>query len=275
MAIERVTITIDKELLARIDNSVDGKEVRNRSHAIESLVMKALQSVKLDTVLLLAGGATVTLGKEKIPKVMVPVHGVPILAHQIAMLRKYDIRHIVIAAGNATEIIRSYFGDGNSFGVRIEYLEEKSELGSAGAIGLLKGKAHGTFAVMNADTLMNPDIAGMVAFHKAQKIEGTILLSSTHTPEAFGVVRVNGNKIVEFIERPKQDMQSSLISAGFYVFEPAVLAQIPKKHFTSGELFRKLIKQQQLAGFLHDGYTYDVGTEEGYSRALKEWKGSR
>lgn len=277
MAIERVTVTIKKDLLKRIDDSVDGKMVRNRSHAIENMLLKALHKVDLDTVMILAGGEGAKLRPitYEIPKAMIPIRGRPILEHQINMLKKYDIRNIILSVGEMHEKIRDYFGDGSKFGVNLHYVVEERPLGSAGPIAMMKDFTSKTFAVLNVDTLMNPDIAGMFEFHKSQGKLGTLLLSSTYHPEAFGVVRVSGNTITEFIEKPKSKVQSPLISSGFYVFEPSITGHIPRNKFMIGELFKKLAEEEKLAGFLHDGYTYDVGTHEGYEKAIKEWKGGK
>ncbi len=268
-----MTVTIKKDLLKRIDDSIDGKIVRNRSHAMENLLLKALHKVDLDTVMILAGGEGAKLRPitYEIPKAMIPIRGRPILEHQINMLKKYDIRNIVLSVGHMHEKIRDYFGDGSKFGVHIQYLVEDKPLGSAGPISMMKEFTRKTFAVLNVDTLMNPDITGMFDLHRSQGRVGTLLLSSTYHPEAFGVVRVSGNNITEFVEKPKGNVQSPLISAGFYIFEPAIFQSIPKKKSMIGDLFKKLAEEGQLAGFLHDGYTYDVGTHEGYERAIKEW----
>ena len=274
MAIERITVTIKKDLLKRIDGSVDGKIVRNRSHAIENLLTKALHKVDLDTVMILAGGEGAKLRPitYEMPKAMIPIRGRPILEHQINMLKRYEIRNIVLSVGHMHEKIRDYFGDGSKFGVNIQYVVEERPLGSAGPIAMMKDFTKRTFAVLNVDTLMNPDISGMFDLHKAQGKLGTLLLSSTYHPEAFGVVRVSGNTITEFVEKPKKNVPSPLISSGFYIFEPQIIGHIPLKRFMIGDLFRKLAQEGKLAGFLHDGYTYDVGTHEGYEKAIKEWK---
>lgn len=272
--LERVTITVKSDLLKRLDSMIDKKNVRNRSHAVEGLLIKALHKVDLDTVVIMAGGEAAHLRPitYEIPKAMIPIRGRPILEHQIEMLKKYDIRNIILSVGHLHERIRDHFGDGSRFGVNIEYLVEAEPLGSAGPLALLKGRIKKTFAVLNVDTLMNPDLAGMYDFHKAQNSPATLLLSSTHGPEAFGVVRVSGNKIIEFIEKPKKNVQSPIISSGFHILEPEILDHIPKRRFMISELFAKLAKQGKLAGFLHDGNTYDVGSREGYERAIREWK---
>ena len=54
--IERVTITVKKDILRKVDSMIDGREIRNRSHAIETLISKSLSKSGLDTALIMAGG---------------------------------------------------------------------------------------------------------------------------------------------------------------------------------------------------------------------------
>ena len=53
---ERVTLTIEKSLLEQVDSSIDGSKIKNRSHAVELLVTKALGSNRPTKALILAGG---------------------------------------------------------------------------------------------------------------------------------------------------------------------------------------------------------------------------
>ncbi|MBI4163087.1 MAG: ribbon-helix-helix protein, CopG family, partial [Candidatus Aenigmarchaeota archaeon] len=87
-SIERVTITIKKDLLKRVDRLVDGEVVKNRSHAVEQLIQRSLSKADVDTALIMAGGDGTSLRPitYEIPKPMIPVHGKPILEHQINML---------------------------------------------------------------------------------------------------------------------------------------------------------------------------------------------
>ena len=52
---ERITITLDKDLLPALDQLVDGGLVRNRSHAIEYALRSGLQVAELTTVFIILG----------------------------------------------------------------------------------------------------------------------------------------------------------------------------------------------------------------------------
>ena len=274
--VERVTITIKKDILRRIDSMVDGREVRNRSHAIENLLFKSLSRNGLDTALVMAGGEGVNLRPitYELPKPLIPIRGKPVLEHQINMLKHYDITNILLAVNYMGDKIREYFGDGKKFGVDITYITEDRPMGTAGPISLAKDFINKSFVLLNVDTLMNPNIHEMYEFHKRHKKLATVLLTTTDDTAQFGVVKMRGNQVLKFVEKPNiKNAPSKLINAGLCVFDQSVVNMVPKRKMMIEELFSKLSRDEQLVGFLHDGTTFDIGTNKGYEKAIKEWKG--
>ncbi len=268
MKIERVTITIKKEILEKIDRMIDGKNIRNRSHSIESLVTKSFRNI--DTAIIFAGGYGVKLRPltYEIPKPLIPVHGKPIIEHQVNMLRKSGISRIILSLGYMHEkVIESM--EKKNLGINVEYVIEKKPCGTAGALYNSRKFIKDSFIAMNVDTLMNPDISEIAEFHKNNNSLATMLLVASGTEG--GAATMRGNHIISFSENPALS-KSKLTNAGFYVFEPGVLGIIPRKGSIEKELFPKLAKNQQLYGFMHDNPIYDTGTYEGYEKAIKEWK---
>lgn len=93
------------------------------------------------TAVIQAGGKGTRLIKltgDNIPKPLLKVNGKPMIEWQIENIRKYGVRNFVIIIGHLGEKIKEYFQDGSKLGVRIEYVEEKEPLGSAGALYYLK-----------------------------------------------------------------------------------------------------------------------------------------
>lgn len=269
--VERITITIKNDILKKIDKMIDKRDVKSRSHAVESLLLKAINKTDLNTALILAGGSGTRLRPitYEIPKPMIPIHGRPILEYQINLLRKYDIRNILLSVGNMHEKVREYFGNGSRFGVNITYLIEEKPMGNIYPLYLARNFIKNAFIVMNVDTLMNPDIPEIFDFHKKQSTLATILLVLKEMPRG-GIVVMKGNHITRFVEKPKTTA-ANLINAGFYIFEPEVLSLVKKKGFIEEILFPSLAMRKQLSGFVHDGKIFDIGTNEGYEKAIKEW----
>ncbi|MCX6819352.1 MAG: sugar phosphate nucleotidyltransferase [Candidatus Aenigmarchaeota archaeon] len=259
--VERVTITIKPDILRKLDEMIDGKAIRNRSHAVEQLLLKYLG--KIDTALILAGGS------KKI-KSLISIHGKPVLEHQINMLKKYNINNILLSIDHGYDKIRDYFGSSFS-GVNITYLVEDQPLGSAGSISLARAYVNDTFVALNVDTLINPNIPEIYDFHKKQGRVATVILLTTDDPTAFGVVKMSGNRILEFIEKPKiANAPSRLVNGGLCIFEPQIFDLLPKGKLMIESLFDNLAREGQLSGYVHDGMIFDVGKE--YDKAEKHWK---
>ncbi|MBI3190241.1 NTP transferase domain-containing protein [archaeon] len=273
MVLKRVTITIKNDILKKLDKMIDGKNTRNRSHAVENLILRGMSKTDLDTVVIMAGGDGARLRPitYEIPKALIPVGGRPVLEHQINMLKKFDIRNIFLAVGDDYKKIFEYFGNGSRFGVNIEYVVEQKPLGKMGSLRLLKDRIRSTFAVLNVDTLINPNIPEIYDFHKRSEALATILLTSVKDPKDFGIVSMHGNQIVEFMDRPST-APTNLADASFYVFEPDILKLVPKGKFMTDSLFDVIKKNGKVMGFMHDGFLFDVGIPDGYEKAIKSFR---
>lgn len=272
---ERLTITLRKDILKRLDNLIDGIKIRNRSHAIESIMEKALTK-KVTRAVILAGGKGVKLRPltYEIPKVLIPVAGKPLLEHQIDFLRESDIRQVFLAIGHLGEKIKNHLADGSRFGVNISYSEEKRPQGTAGALRALKSKLKGeAFLLLHGDILAEIDLRELFAFHFAERGLGTIALTTAADAADFGIVRLRGSRIVDFMEKPqKRQMLSLLVNSGIHVLQPEFFNHIPQKGMVMLEdIFPKLAREGKLAGFSFEGRWFDVSTPVRYEQAIKYW----
>ena len=276
---ERISLTIDKNVLSSVDSTIDGNKVRNRSHAVELLLSKALGEKRVKKALILAGGKGTRLRPitYEIPKPMVPIQGRPLLEHTIEFLKKYDIRDIILSIGFLGEKIREYFGNGSKFGVKISYIDETEPTGTAGPLRLAKPFLESNhFIMINGDNLFSLDLSNMIRTHFENGCLATIALASVSDPTKYGVARLKGQQIIEWKEKPKlEDAPSNLINAGVYLLSPKVLEYVPNKNYSmiETEVFPKLIEQNELYGYVMEGQWLPAGTPEEYERAIKEWKG--
>ncbi|MBN2566610.1 nucleotidyltransferase family protein [Candidatus Woesearchaeota archaeon] len=273
---ERVTFTIEADVLRQVDSHIDGHRIKNRSHAVEVLLLKALGSNVPQKALVLAGGKGTRLKPitHEIPKPLVPLHDKPIVEHVIDLFRKYGVKEVIFAIGYKGEKIRDYFGDGRRFGMRFTYVDEKEPLGTAGCLRLAKKHLDRTFIMCNADELKNIDLHDMFMFHKRNRGLATDALTTVEDPSMYGVARLKGNQILEFIEKPKRGTApSNLINAGLYILEPEVIDYVPKGMASlERDVFPVLAKEGRLYGYAFDGQWFDTGTMERYERAIQEWK---
>lgn len=272
----RITITLRRDVLPRIDALINGAQIRNRSHAIEYLIQRALPP-PIRQAVVLAGGLGIKMRPFTFeqPKAMLPVAGKPILEHIITRLRDAGIREITIVLGPKGSRIRDYFGDGAKFAVSLSYVEERQPLGTAAPLRLVRSAlTEGPFLLHYGDVLADIDIADLAHFHDAGRAEATLALTTTDDPSLFGAVRMHGARIVDFAEKVGRGREvSRLVFAGVAILEPDILNRIPKHGLAQLErdVFPKLARERKLAGYLFEGRWYDVGTLEVYEQAVKDF----
>lgn len=211
--------------------------------------------------LILCGGKGTRLRPytHTIPKPMLLLGRKPILEYTIDHFRREGFTDIVLATGHLGDQIQDYFGDGKKFGVKIQYSHEHAELGDAGSIKnateLLKGEE--AFLVEMGDHLTNLDYRKLVAFHNKYKPLATVGLKRMGTPLQYGTAEIDDKfDIVEFREKP---ILENFINSAIYVFNRKVLEYFPSKGGISFDVLPKLVKENELKGFVFDDYWIDLG----------------
>ena len=263
----KVAISVDPVVLRQVDGLVAKGSFRSRSHAMEALLAQSLRAQTTGAALILAGGLGTRLRPftYEIPKPLIPIKDKPILQWQVDMLKQYGIPSIFSSIGYKAEKVRAGI-TGSKF------IEEKEPAGTGGAVALaLPHLPAETFLVMNGDILFEafPDVAELYAFHKDQGCLATLVLLPAEN-RAQGVVKMAGNKIVSFLEKP-ENVAFGLISAGVYLFEPGIAPYLKPQCSLEREVFPKLAAEGKLAGYVFESKLYDIGTPEGYEQVLKEW----
>lgn len=202
---------------------IDGIYIRNRSQAIEYMVKNQIGESK--TAVILAGG------KEKIQKIgseyrpTIKVSGTPVIERALKKLKKNGYKEIyVIARHHILTKIFEIIKEGSMYGMKVHYVEEKDAKGSADSLKLLKGKIKSNFLVVFADIIFDKiNINELWKQHIKQSPVATLILTTSGTPSKKGIVKIEGSKILEFIQKPnKSDAYlgfSSMFIAGPEIFE--------------------------------------------------------
>jgi len=275
---ERITITLAEKIIKQLDKRVDGKQIKNRSQQIEQILEDALGISIPSKAVILAGGKGTRLRPLTLhtPKALVDVNGKNLTEWLFELLKRYNVRDVILSVGYLADNIRDYFTDGSKFGMNVDYVEEKTPLGTAGPLKMAQDKLTDSFICSNGDELKCINIARMYRLHKRKGALATIALTSVEDPSQYGVARLDGSRIMEFVEKPKkEDAPSNLINSGFYIIEPEVIEMIPKNKFCMLEkdVFPQLAKEGKLRGFPFSGQWMDTGNMERLERARKIWKG--
>ncbi|MBC7084917.1 MAG: NTP transferase domain-containing protein [Methanomethylovorans sp.] len=148
-------------------------------------------------------------------KVMLPVADRPILEHVIHALEQNNIKDILLIVGYEKERIMNYFKDGVDFGVNIRYVEQKTQLGTAHALEQAKSELIGEkeFLALNGDNFIEPHVISDLIKSKSGDV--TILAVKTEHVSGYGVIRAEGNRVLEILEKPVSEI-SHLVNTGIY-----------------------------------------------------------
>ncbi len=206
------------------------------------------------------------------PKPMVPVVGKPCMEHILELLREHGMNEVIVTVAFLPQAIRSYFGEGETLGMRVGYSVEESPLGTAGSVRLTAKQLDETFLVISGDALCDVDLSALVGFHKEKGAAVTIGLKSVDNPLEFGIVVTDEEGRVErFLEKPSWgQVFSDTINTGIYVMEPEVLKHVPadRPYDFSKELFPYLLEMgRPIYGYVLDGYWQDIGNLDQFRQA--------
>jgi len=186
-------------------------------------------------VLILVGG----LGKRlepltyKNPKPMIKINGKPFLEFKISYLKSFGLKDIILCVGYLGEVIEGYFGNGNKFGVNINYSYEKELLGTGGAIKNAENLIDKDFLAMNGDTYIPVNFNQLIEFHDNQKNPLTMVVSSASNPKEQELIELNEDKISKIYKRDTEEHKlhltnnkNPLINSGIYVIKKSILNEI-------------------------------------------------
>ncbi len=219
---------------------------------------------------------------DMIPKPMVEVRGKTILEHTIDLLKKNGINDLVIALCYLPGTVTNYFGDGEKFGVKIQYTFEDplNPLGTAGAIRASKKFINDDVIVTYADILRELNIREMIRSHQSSGALATLNIYKEFEEIPRSMLKVgNNNELIEFVEHPEiKNTDGSFVwcNGSFYIFKKEIFDYIDDngKVDFSKDIFPKVLnKHITINTFKSDGYFLDIGTMEKLLQARNTYPG--
>ena len=226
---------------------------------------------KSNKVVIMAGGRGVRLRPltKNIPKPMLKVGNKPILQILLEKFRESGYENFIICVNYKSKIIMDYFGDGLKFGVKIEYIQEKKRMGTAGALSLLKKKPKEPFFVVNGDLLTNLDFEKMLNFHHEHNSKATMCISEYNIESPYGEVKLEQENIILIDEKP---IHKFFVNAGIYIFSQSILKNLKKEiKKDAPEFFLELKKKnKKIIIFPAHEEWKEIGTLENFEKFLKK-----
>ncbi len=231
--------------------------------------------MKIKQAVLLVGGKGVRLRPYTVvlPKPLMPIGDYPILEIIIKQLKKLKFTHIILAVAYKASLIKSYFGDGKKYGLKIDYVNEKKPLGTIGPLNLIKNLEN-DFLIMNGDILTNLNFEKFIKNHKKSKREFTIASFKRSHQIEFGVIETSENELIKFNEKPKKTFE---VCIGIYAANKKILKIIPKNKFYGFDnlMIDMIKKNKKINVFKHKGLWFDIGRQNDYFNAIDFFKNNK
>jgi dTDP-glucose pyrophosphorylase len=235
-------------------------------HLINERILPEKQN---NQIIIMAGGEGARLlpKTRDCPKPLLPVNGKPMLEHIILKARDEGFSKFVIAIHYLGGMIQDYFGDGSSWDIEIEYLNEEQPLGTAGALSLISEKPNLPVIVTNADIISDISYSRLLDFHNQhQDAYATMAIRLHEVQQPFGVVNTSGVDIVSFEEKP---ILRNNVNAGVYVLEPKVFDFFEKNRYCDMPTIFNLLQRDNLRTIvfpIHEAWR-DIGHLKEYNNA--------
>lgn len=213
-----------------------------------------------------------------LPKPLMPVGDRPILDIIVRQLRHAGFERLTIVTGHLAELIEAFFGDGEKYGIAIDYYREDEPLGTVGALALLEG-LDDDFLVMNGDVLTDLAYGEFLDQHRASGAAASVAAHRREVQVSLGVLQfedeADADRLTGYIEKPTYHYE---VSMGVYAFSPRAIEQIePGVRLDFPDLVLKLLAAGETvrARRSENDYWLDIGRHDDYETAMDEFERMR
>jgi UDP-N-acetylglucosamine diphosphorylase / glucose-1-phosphate thymidylyltransferase / UDP-N-acetylgalactosamine diphosphorylase / glucosamine-1-phosphate N-acetyltransferase / galactosamine-1-phosphate N-acetyltransferase len=171
----------------------------------------------MQAIILAAGeGSRMRPLTAKMPKVMLPVAGKPLLEHIILRAHSAGADRFVLVVGYGADAVRSYFGNGCRMGVKIDYAVQDKQLGTGHALMAAESLAEDRFLAINGDVL--PDVQSL---REMARFCAAVSAIKVDDPKRYGVFTEDNGRFKSVVEKSASP-PSNLANAGIYLLESCI-----------------------------------------------------
>lgn len=225
-----------------------------------------MTDAELTAVILAAGeGRRLEPLTDRRPKPMLPVVNRPLLEHVVEAVAAAAVEEIVLVVGYERDRIQTHFGDGDEWNVDIEYAVQDKQLGTAHAVQRAEAHVDGAFLVLNGDRIIDPSVVSAVREAIVETDDDAAMaVTRAERPSTYGVVTLEGDRVVDVVEKPRGESPSEIINAGVYGFGPSLFEAIaqtdpgPDGEYGLTDAIARLLEEGTVRAVRYDGRWLDV-----------------
>jgi mannose-1-phosphate guanylyltransferase len=217
-------------------------------------------------VAVLAGGLGTRLRPltHQIPKCMVPVSGKPFLFYLLSLLKRRGADEAVLCTGYLGEQIETYFGDGAAVSLKLKYSrEDKKLLGTGGALKLAAPLLEERFLVVNGDTYLDIDYAGVYSDFIQSELSALIVAARCRVNQRCDLALDETALVTRYDKAGTTGLE--YVNAGVMGLRREVLDPLKANTPVSleADIFPALIARKLVKAFITQQPFYDIGSFAG------------
>ena len=230
------------------------------------------------TAVMLAGGVGSRLYPYTafIPKPLVPIDKEAIAEVILKQLAHAGVQRVIVSIGHLGHLIEAVLGNGQRYGLELEYQREEQPLGTVGPLALCADRLPENFLVMNGDVLSDIDFAAMRTVHAASGRTLTVATFEREVRSEFGVLETDaGGRVTAFKEKPAI---RNHVSMGVYAMNRRVLDYFqPGQRFGFDHLVLAMLARGDEVGTFDwaHGRWLDIGRPADYAEAQETFARDR
>jgi dTDP-glucose pyrophosphorylase len=266
---QKVRALLEREGILQVPIVNDENEVVG----IETLHNVTKQEIHKNKVVIMAGGYGTRLRPltDDCPKPMLSIGDKPLLEHIISDFMSYGFRKFELTVHYLPDQIRNYFGNGEQWGIEIQYYNEPTPLGTGGALSSIHARSSSDepYIIINGDVLTKVHYTHLLRFHELHHADITVCVRKHQISIPYGVVQYDHHELIEIKEKP---VINHFVNAGIYVINPCVFDQLTIQapyHMTDLIREAKLLNMKVAVFPIHE-YWMDIGKLENYNQAQLE-----
>ncbi len=203
------------------------------------------------------------------PKPLIPIGKKTVVEMIMDQFHRWGFQHFILTLNYKKEYIKVFLQEAE-LPYRVDWIDEPEFLGTAGSLSLLKDHLRDTFVVANCDSLLDLDVAEVLAWHRDQGAIMTVIGCYHEVKIHFGVLELGEGRLRRILEKPSHD---TIINTGIYVLEPRAIDYIPagEEVHMDGLIGKMIAAGEKVSVYpIHSGWL-DIGQWDQYKKAIRDY----
>jgi NDP-sugar pyrophosphorylase family protein len=199
---------------------------------------------------------------DEVPKILTPLAGEPLLAHQLRHLARCGVAEVMLNLHHLADRVVAFLGQFDA-PLEVHISMEETLLGTAGALLPMRGFLDQPFLLQYGDVVTDTNLHELLDSHLEHG--GLAMLAYYYADDTRekGLLELDDHeRIVEFVEKPDVALPGH-VNAGIYALEPRILELVPPGGDFGFDVWPNAAKAgESIYGHRVDAYVRDIGSVE-------------